>query len=312
MNEPQRPSSADAAQSASPDFGLPPGNHPLEIAARRGIGPLSPLGGEIWHGHAKPCVTCGQLVRRDATECDRCGQDLGDEMVEKMRAHAGPWYVLEHVRPFPGVSLERIVRQLRRGLVTETSIVRGPATDYQWRFAIETPGLCRYFGRCWNCHEEVSPSDTYCRYCLSNISFEQRRPAPAVPPSPQSVVSARAEDLPTATDSPASIPDQSSEPEQGKAGGRAEPADRTSHEHSLPPLTPSEELMQLSAAVDRSDVQAHDALWDEPPRVAGIRATWVAAAVVVVAVIILLFFNRTRSGETPTPPPAAPGMILLQ
>ena len=100
----------------------------LEIAARRGIGPLSPQGTQVWHGFAEPCVSCGQLVKRGASECDQCGQDLSPAMLEKMRIHAGPWYVLEHVRPFPGVSLERIIRQIRRGLITGTSIVRGPGT----------------------------------------------------------------------------------------------------------------------------------------------------------------------------------------
>ncbi|MCO6436625.1 MAG: zinc ribbon domain-containing protein [Phycisphaerae bacterium] len=152
---------------------LPPGNHPLEIAARAGFGPLSEHVHEAWHGGAVPCVTCGQLVRRGSTTCEHCGQDLRPEMLDRMRAHAGPWYVLEHVRPFPGVSLERIVRQIRRGLISETSIVRGPATDHQWRFAVETPGLSRYFNRCWKCHDSVSPGDTYCRNCRAYLLFEQ-------------------------------------------------------------------------------------------------------------------------------------------
>ncbi|MEK7710912.1 MAG: hypothetical protein AAB341_03360, partial [Planctomycetota bacterium] len=160
------------------DDSLPPGNHALEIAARAGFGPLSPLGKRAWHGAAAPCVSCGQLVRREETQCDHCGQDLSEEMLDKMRVHAGPWFVLEHVRPFPGVSLERVIRQIRRGLITETSIVRGPSTDYQWRFAVEAPGLSRYFGRCWHCHQQVSQADTYCQHCLSYLSFEKPRPIP--------------------------------------------------------------------------------------------------------------------------------------
>lgn len=181
-HEPDNPVTLDQPD----EFDLPAGNHPLEVAARRGFGPLSPMSAQAWHGQAKPCVSCGQLVERDAAACDACGQDLREEMLEKMRQHAGPWYVLEHLRPFPGVSLERIVRQIRRGLITETSIVRGPATDYQWRFAVETPSLCRYFGRCWNCHHDVSPSDSYCPSCLTHLSFqrfpEPREPETARPP----------------------------------------------------------------------------------------------------------------------------------
>ena len=157
-------------EPSATSFAPPPGNHPLEIAARSGIGPLSPQGATVWHGNARPCVSCGQIVPRGTTQCPHCEQDLSEAMLARMRSHAGPWFVFEHVRPFPGVSLERIVRQIHRGVLTETSIVRGPATDYQWRFAVETPGLCRYFGRCWNCHEKVSPSDTLCPTCRSALS----------------------------------------------------------------------------------------------------------------------------------------------
>ena len=97
-------------------------------------------------------------------------------MLEKMRANSGPWFVFEHVRPFTGVSLDLIVRQIRRGVLTEASIVRGPATQYQWRFAAETPGLCRYFGWCWRCHGEVSPSDSQCPKCHAFLGFEPPRP----------------------------------------------------------------------------------------------------------------------------------------
>jgi hypothetical protein len=75
-------------------------------------------------------------------------------------------------RPFPGVTIERIIRQIRRGVITETSIVRGPETGHQWRFAGETPGLCRYFGRCWQCHEHVEAMDSHCPSCLSDMRFQ--------------------------------------------------------------------------------------------------------------------------------------------
>lgn len=255
--------------------GLPPGNHPLEIAARSGIGPLSPLGQDQWHGRTRPCVSCGQLVLRDTAECVHCGQDLSAEMLEKMLAHSGPWYVLEHVRPFPGVSLERIIRQVRKGLITETSIIRGPATDHQWRFAVETPGLCRYFSRCWQCHETVSPSDTTCRNCLSYLSFER----------PRSVRAASAMPTPQAP----------------------EPPSRTAVSDGRPGGT--EHLRQLSAALHRSDLPAHEPVWDEPPRLAGIRATWIAAGLLVVVVLALMWVTRGRDSERSTPLINTPGIV---
>ncbi len=296
---------------------MPTGSHPLEVAARGGIGPLSAKGSEVWHGRAKPCVTCGQLVARDATECEHCGQDLSPEMIEKMQAHAGPWYVLEHVRPFPGVSLELIIRQVRRGLITETSIVRGPATDYQWRFALETPGLCRYFGRCWECHGEVSTSDTHCQECLSHLTFEKPR---TVPPSTLSEhaspavarVQARAEDAARLPEPTAAAP-AGPQSQLQQARGKSLPGPVVDARPSPAPLTaaarPSDELRQLSAAVDRADVSGHEVIWDEPPRVAGIRATWVAVGLIAIVIVALMFVTQTRT-QTPTAGTAAPGMIM--
>ena len=317
MDQPQRPADEESPRHCGAD--LPPGNHPLEIAARRGIGPLSPLAGEIWHGQAEPCVSCGQLVPRGASECDGCGQDLSPAMLEKMRTHAGPWYVLEHVRPFPGVSLERIIRQIRRGLITETSIVRGPSTDYQWRFAVEAPGLCRYFGRCWHCHEEVSPSDTCCQRCLSYLSFEKPRAAPpSLPPSPttapptrQGPESERRVASPVSTQGrQIDVPADASVgrvPPTGALRSRI-PSGAATPTKSAP--TPADEIRQLSAAVSQSDLPSHEPVWDEPPRVAGIRATWVTVALLVVVIVVLMLVTHTRSSNTTPPGPPAPGIVL--
>ncbi|MEK6676005.1 MAG: hypothetical protein AABZ47_10170 [Planctomycetota bacterium] len=155
------------------DPDMPPGDHPLEVAARRGMGPLSPLGRNVWHGQGTPCVSCGQLVGRDEPTCGHCGQDLSQKMLSRMKAHAGPWYVFEHVRPFPGVSFQRLVRQIRRGVLTETSIIRGPATDHQWRFAVETPGVCLYFGKCWHCHGDAITSATRCAHCGAHLLWDK-------------------------------------------------------------------------------------------------------------------------------------------
>jgi uncharacterized OB-fold protein len=181
MNQPENPSTSSAHDPTDPSqpFGVEEesfGNHTTEIAAREGFGPLTELAETVWHGQSIPCVTCGQLVRRGGEECVHCGQNLSAEMLEKMRAHAGPWYVLEHLRPFPGISLDLIIRQIRRGLITETSIIRGPFTDYQWRYAVETPGICRYFNRCWSCHAEANPADTYCPKCMNYLSSDKPEP----------------------------------------------------------------------------------------------------------------------------------------
>ncbi len=268
-----------AAAGQSADFKeveLPPGDHALEVAARAGIGPLSPLGQKVWHGRARPCVSCGQLVHRDSEECNHCGQDLSDAMLDKMRAHAGPWDVLEHVRPFPGVSLDRIIRQIRRGVLSETSIVRGPATDFQWRFAVETPGLCRYFDRCWNCSEEVSPEDTHCPACLSHLTFEQPR--------------ARA------TQAPQTTKDRFNTPSPGHV---AEPL-----------LQPTPPIQELTTALGQADATTPRAMADAPPRVGRISVAWVIGLMLAAVIILLVWFTQVRSRDTAPESPSPATMIL--
>jgi RNA polymerase subunit RPABC4/transcription elongation factor Spt4 len=299
VDEPKTPATTGSNEQGQADNDLPPGNHPLEVGARCGIGPLSALGREVWHGRTRPCVSCGQLVRREDAACRECGQDLSSPMLEKMRTHAGPWYVLEHVRPFPGVSLERIIRQIRRGLITETSIVRGPSTDHQWRFAVEAPGLCRYFGLCWNCHEQLSTSDTDCPRCQSYLSFEKPRTAPAAPPPPSTGGMGKRE-LARAmgtqdTGKPVSPKPPVIDPS---------PERKRRVEHSFEQVLPAEahdHLMELSAVVDRTDLPAHEPVWDEPPRIAGIRATWVAVGVLAIFTVALIFFTRSRHEDLPRP-----------
>jgi RNA polymerase subunit RPABC4/transcription elongation factor Spt4 len=141
------------------------GQSAVELAAEQGHGPLSERGKSVWHGDARPCVSCGQLVGRDGQNCEACAQDHSPEMLRKMRAHSGPWYVLDHVRPFPGVTFERLVRQVVRGVLTPITIVRGPTTFHQWRFAGETPGLSKFLGVCWKCQQVIRPEAGQCAQC---------------------------------------------------------------------------------------------------------------------------------------------------
>lgn len=254
----------------------PTGTHALEIAARHGFGPLSPKAEEAWHGDGLPCVTCGQLVHRDATACGHCGQNLRPEMLEKMKAHAGPWYVLEHLRPFPGINLERIVKQIHRGLLTETSIVRGPATNHQWRFALETPGLCRYFGKCWHCFSPVGQVETSCQQCGAYLTFEPQRPsATSVGHRPN--VSAGSPNGSTDGAGPGMSPYDADV--AGRAGVRGNTAS---------------ELDQLRAALSRGAITTPDSRVDQPTTIAGIRAGWFAAGTVILILVALWLVSNSR------------------
>jgi RNA polymerase subunit RPABC4/transcription elongation factor Spt4 len=299
-----QPQQTDPDAASSPDYEPPQGDHVLEIAAREGFGPLSPQGREVWHGNAKPCVSCGHLVPREAEECHRCGQDLSEEMMEKMVAHSGPWYVKEHVRPFPGVSLERIIRQIRRGVIEATSVVRGPETNHQWRFAAETPGLCRFFGRCWNCHAEVAESDEYCTACLSDLCFKFQR---AVSPGMQAAAAegvTRAAQQASAT-GPALSGSQAA---ASVVSGR-EAADEGSLRVPQP-----EELRQLSAVVKEAPLPTYDPEADAVPRIAGIRPFWFLAALLVLVIVALVLAAQWRSGtqhRSQGSAPLAPAVSVL-
>ena len=193
MDEPSPPippNDPSEALAEQPAHLRPTGLSAVELGAKRGIGPMSPLADEVWHGQAMPCVSCGQLVRRTAQVCDWCGQDLSEKMLAVMRAHSGPWYVLEHVRPFPGVTLDRLVLQIKRGALTRTTVVRGPTTAHQWRFAAETPALSKYLGCCWACQGEVTAGDSRCGACGADLGA---MPA-ADPPDQRSATTAEGTD----------------------------------------------------------------------------------------------------------------------
>lgn len=310
VNDKRETESAEVSSDPGPDDDLPPGSHALEVAARRGFGPLSPAAKKTWHGNAVPCVTCGQLVERGALQCDHCSQDLRTEMVERMRAHAGPWFVLEHLRPFPGVSLDRIIRQIRRGLITETSIVRGPATDYHWRFAVETPGLCLYFGKCWHCHHAVTAAETYCPACLSRLSLDPARPAiPTTAPKATSPAPSLRDSAPPLSpnvapprrgDQDGSVVPGSSPSATSRAVGGAPQSTGRKPGDTAPALlsatpTDSTELNDLASAIRSLETLPEPADWHSSTPTTPNRAGWIIAAALILAVVALLTIVKFRA-----------------
>jgi hypothetical protein len=212
--------------------------------------------------------------------CDYCGQNLSEGMIGKMLAHAGPWYVLEHVRPFPGVSLERIVRQISRGLIEPTTIVRGPETGHQWRFAVETPGLCRFFGLCWHCHEIVSETDEYCGACSSDLCFKFQRAASGRTAPRSSTSTAGQARQPVAA--PPSETPMAPWTEFKNVGWEASERD---------------ELRQLSAALKDVPAPAFDPEADAVPRVAGVRPFWIMAALLLLVIVVLVLVAHWRAKD---------------
>jgi hypothetical protein len=228
-------------------------------------------------------------------------------MVERMRAHAGPWYVHEHVRPFPGVTLERLVRQIRRGVLTATTIVRGPTTDHQWRFAAQTPGLSKFLGLCWKCQSAVSEHDSHCRQCGVDLNGGHRLrpiepPGPIASPAgprdyvslPRSATTSRFERTPPITDWP-------------RPAAAVAPA--------VPTAGVSSELQALSAAVKPAARQPARVIEEGSPRIGGIPAWWIvvglllfllAIMIVVIQQRLVLTSRRPAESETNIPALSAP------
>ena len=254
------------------------GRSAVELGGQRGIGPLSPLAAHAWHGQAKPCVSCGQLVRRTTNACDQCGQDLSARMLFRMQSHCGPWYVLEHVRPFPGVTLDRLVLQARRGVLTPTTIVRGPATYHQWRFAGETPMLSKHLGLCWRCQASVGVEDRLCPVCRVNLDgetdvlFKQARPELVA-----------------------------------QAAGPPPPV----RPHSVTPAAAGpDRLEELTAAVRSPQASPGLVVGAAPQRIVGIRVGWLVGGMLLLLIVGLCWVIRARLKQTgPSKGPAVSVMI---
>lgn len=276
-------SSAAPDREQSADVG-PVRDHPVEVAARNGFGPLSGRAKEVWHGDSAPCVTCGQLVSRSALSCTHCAQDLHPMMIERMRAHAGPWYVFEHVRPFPGVNLERIIRQIHRGLITETSIVRGPNTDYQWRYAVETPGLSIYFLRCWRCHAEIAPTYAFCPKCHSHLYFD-------VPVAPTI-----GDDGAMRPPFPPPTPVQFGESASPYDDPSLPPPERADHDEATP------ELDALRSAIAAAPQLAAPPLKASATR-QGSTSYGIIVGLLIAATVLFLTIVQLRSSALQSPPP---------
>lgn len=139
--------------------------------------PSKPGGADAdWRAGRRVCVACGEVFARSETRCPQCLQDHSPEALSRLADFAGNWFVFDPDHPVPGVKLDFLIKQARRGNLTATTIVRGPETKQQWKFAGETPGLAQHVGLCWFCGQQVQPSDPACPSC--HVSFELSPQAP--------------------------------------------------------------------------------------------------------------------------------------
>src|SRR6516162_10245360 len=86
------------------------------------------------HHHHHVCPFCGSLNEDASKPCPKCTLADTPAMRQATKARIGPWYVLQTRNPAaPGMKFATLQALMRKGLVTATSIVRGPTTHQLWR-----------------------------------------------------------------------------------------------------------------------------------------------------------------------------------
>jgi hypothetical protein len=125
------------------------------------------------------------MIATGAERCGHCGLPLTKAYRESAKNWTGPWFVFSDRNPSgPGYNIKAIHELIKKGKVTKASVVRGPTTNGEWCLAARTPGISKYLGICWKCQDKVSPKDTVCTTCMSNLDHSPHKEAVAGKESP--------------------------------------------------------------------------------------------------------------------------------
>lgn len=83
----------------------------------------------------------------------------------------GPWYVRDRKNPFrPGCSFDVIRKEVAKGKIKATSILRGPTTRQYWSLAKNVPGVANLLGYCHSCGTSgIIPGSANCPKCKSKF-----------------------------------------------------------------------------------------------------------------------------------------------
>ncbi|MEM7228256.1 MAG: hypothetical protein AAF432_05495 [Planctomycetota bacterium] len=111
------------------------------------------------------CPYCGD-TQGASDRCRACGGLF--EPLSRQATHnaMGPWFLRDPEQPFrPGCSYDTLLMLVDRGVVTKTTIVRGPTTKQFWTVARRVPGLAHRLGCCHECSTPVDPTDHGCHAC---------------------------------------------------------------------------------------------------------------------------------------------------
>jgi hypothetical protein len=121
------------------------------------------------------CPYCG-TISANPKRCDRCSGHFDPLSRQATQNAMGPWFIRDVANPSrPGCSFETLRDMIKRGKVTQETILKGPTTRQFWNFAARTPSVANLLGLCHNCHSEVSPEAYSCGACGAVFSPETDR-----------------------------------------------------------------------------------------------------------------------------------------
>lgn len=121
------------------------------------------------------CPYCGRGTLL-AARCEQCKGLLDPLSRQATQNSMGPWFIHDPQSPFrPGCSYEVIREMVRRGKITEQTVLRGPNSRQYWMLASRTPAVANLLGKCHNCQHTVDASAVSCPSCGADFTPELDR-----------------------------------------------------------------------------------------------------------------------------------------
>ncbi len=112
------------------------------------------------------CPYCGHTQAQPRDRCRACGGFFDPLSLKATRRHMGPWFIRDRGQPFrPGCSYEVLLRQIRKGRIKPTTIIRGPTTRQFWSVARHVAGVAHLLGYCHACGAHVERETDACGEC---------------------------------------------------------------------------------------------------------------------------------------------------
>lgn len=122
------------------------------------------------------CPYCGNTQTQPDDRCAGCGGYFDQLSLKVTQQHMGPWFIRDRHNPFrPGCTYDVLVKQIQKGKITATTIIRGPTTRQYWSVARHVPGVAHQLGYCHACGTHVQASDQTCSHCGESFFAPQLR-----------------------------------------------------------------------------------------------------------------------------------------